>query len=48
MVMKQNWDNNAKLPKLMEALEDMALTFFNSCPENICNNYQLKAKKCNS
>ena len=48
MVQKYQWDEETKLAKLVEALEDKALTFFSSLSEDVHNNYALLQKKMNS
>ena len=48
MVQKYQWDEETKLAKLVEALEDKALTFFSSLSEDVRNNYMLVQKKMNS
>ena len=41
MVQKYQWDEETKLAKLVEALEDKALMFFSSLSEDVRNNYAL-------
>ena len=48
MAQKYQWDEETKLAKLVEALEDKALTFFSSLSEEVRNNYTLVRKKMNS
>ena len=48
MAQKYQWDEETKLAKLVEALEDKALTFFSSLSEDVRNNYALVQKKMNS
>ena len=48
MAQKYQWDEETKLAKLVEALEDKALTFFSSLSEDVRNNYALVRKKMNS
>ena len=48
MVQKYQWDDETKLAKLIEALEDKALTFFSSLGEDVHTNYALIRKKMNS
>ena len=48
MVQKYQWDDETKLAKLVEALEDKVLTFFSSLGEDVCTNYALVRKKMNT
>ena len=48
MVQKYHWDKETKLGKLVEALEDKALTLFSSLNEDVRSNYMLVQKKMNS
>lgn len=48
MAQKYQWDNQTKLTKLVEALEDKALTFFSGLPEEVQTNYTLVTKKFNA
>ena len=48
MVQKYQWDDETKLAKLVEALEDKALTFFSSLGEDVRTNYALVRKKMKS
>ena len=48
MAQKYQWDDETKLAKLVEALEDKALTFFSSLGEDVRNNYAIVRKKMNS
>ena len=41
------WDNDTKLAKLVEALEDKALTFFSNLPSNVQDNFEVVRKKMN-
>ena len=45
---RYQWDNDTKLAKLVEALEDKALTFFSNLPSNIQVNFGLVRKKMNN
>ena len=47
MVQKYQWDDETKLAKLVEALEDKALTF-SSLGEDVHTNYALVRKKMKS
>ena len=48
MAHKYNWDNATKLAKLVEALEDKALTFYSSLPEATWESYSLVKAKFNA
>ena len=48
MARKYNWDNATKLAKLVEALEDKALTFYSSLPETTRESYSLVKAKFNA
>ena len=48
MARKYNWDNATKLAKLVEALEDKALTFYSSLPETTWESYSLVKAKFNA
>ena len=45
---KYQWDDDTKLAKLVEALEDKALTFFSNQPLNVQVNFELVRKKMNN
>ena len=45
---KYNWDNATKLAKLVEALEDKALTFYSSLPGLTWESYPLVKAKFNA
>ena len=45
---RYQWDDDTKLAKLVEALEDKALTFFSNLPSNIQVNFELVRKKMNN
>ena len=48
MAQKYRWDEETKLAKLVEALEDKALTFFSNLSADVRTNYELVCKKMNS
>ena len=48
MAHKYNWDNATKLAKLVETLEDKALTFYSSLPETTWESYSLVKAKFNA
>ena len=48
MAHKYNWENATKLAKLVEALEDKALTFYSSLPETTQESYSLVKAKFNA
>ena len=48
MAHKYNWDNATKLAKLVEALEDKALTFYSSLPGLTRESYPLVKAKFNA
>ena len=48
MARKYNWDNVTRLAKLVEALEDKALTFYSSLPETTQESYSLVKAKFNA
>ena len=48
MACKYNWDNATKLAKLVEALEDKALTFYSSLPGLTWESYPLVKAKFNA
>ena len=45
---RYQWDDDMKLAKLVEALEDKALTFFSNLPSNVQVNFELVRKKMNN
>ena len=45
---RYQWDDDTKLAKLVEALEDKALTFFSNLPSNVQVNFELVRKKMNN
>ena len=45
---RYQWDDDTKLAKLVEALEDKALTFFSNLPSNVQVNFGLVRKKMNN
>ena len=45
---RHQWDDDTKLAKLVEALEDKALTFFSNLPSNVQVNFELVRKKMNN
>ena len=45
---RYQWDDDTKLAKLVEALEDKALTFFSNLPFNVQVNFELVRKKMNN
>ena len=45
---RYHWDDDIKLAKLGEALEDKALTFFSNLPSNVQVNFELVRKKMNN
>ena len=45
---RHQWDDDTKLVKLVEALEDKALTFFSNLPSNAQGNFELVRKKMNN
>ena len=45
---RYQWDDGTKLAKLVEALEDKALTFFSNLPSNVQVNFELVRKKMNN
>ena len=45
---RHQWDDDTKLAKLVEALEDKALTFFSNLPCNVQVNFELVRKKMNN
>ena len=45
---RYQWDDDTKLAKLVEALEDKALTFFSNLPSNVQVNFGLFRKKMNN
>ena len=45
---RYQWDADTKLAKLVEALEDKALTFFSNLPSNVQVNFELVRKKMNN
>ena len=45
---RHQWDDDTKLAKLVEALEDKALTFFSNLPSNVQVNFDLVRKKMNN
>ncbi len=48
MALKHQWDNPTKLAKLVEALEDNALTFYSSLDARNCNDYYFVCQKFNA
>ena len=45
---RYQWDDDMKLAKLVEALEDKALTFFSNLPSSVQVNFELVRKKMNN
>ena len=45
---RYQWDDDTKLAKLVEVLEDKALTFFSNQPPNVQVNFELVRKKMNN
>ena len=45
---RHQWDDDTKLAKLVEALEDKALTFFSNLPSSVQVNFELVRKKMNN
>ena len=45
---RYQWDDDTKLAKLVEALEDKALTFFSNLPSNVQGNFEVVRKKMNN
>ena len=45
---RYQWDDDMKLAKMVEALEDKALTFFSNLPSNVQVNFELVRKKMNN
>ena len=48
MARKYNWDDDTKLAKLVEALDDKALTFFSNLPPETQGNFEIVRKKMNN
>ena len=48
MAQRYQWDDDTKLTKLVEALEDRALTFFSNLPNNVQGNFEIVQKKMNN
>ena len=48
MARKYNWDDDTKLAKLVEALDDKALTFFSNLPPEVQGNFEIVKKKMNN
>ena len=48
MANQYNWGEAEKLNKLVEALQDKALTFYSNLPDNVCENYGLVRRKFNA
>ena len=48
MARKYDWDDDTKLAKLVEALDDKALTFFSNLPPEAQGNFQVVRKKMNN
>ena len=45
---RYQWDDDTKLAKLAEALEDKALTFFSNLPSTVQGNFEVVRKKMNN
>ena len=45
---RYQWDDDMKLAKMVEALEDKALIFFSNLPSNVQVNFELVRKKMNN
>ena len=45
---RHQWDDDTKLAKLVESLEDKALIFFSNLPSNVQVNFELVRKKMNN
>ena len=48
MANKYNLGDSKKLNKLVEGLQDMALTFYSNLPDNVHENYQLVKRQFNT
>ena len=48
MARKYDWDDDTKLAKLVEALDDKALTFFSNLPPEVQGNFEIVKKKMNN
>ena len=48
MARKYDWDDITKLAKLVEALDDKALTFFSNLPPEVQGNFEIVKKKMNN
>ena len=48
MARKYDWDDNTKLAKLVEALDDKALTFFRNLAPKVQGNFEVVRRKMNN
>ena len=48
MAQKYDWDDDIKLAKLVEALDDKALTFFSNLSPDVQGNFEVVQRKMNN